>query len=71
MIGDEANDFGTRWRGIMSSENSVTRWIGLLKDGEHAAAQPLWDAYFQRLVALARAKLRGVSRAPPTRRTSR
>jgi DNA-directed RNA polymerase specialized sigma24 family protein len=46
----------------MSSDGSVTRWISLLKDGEHAAAQPLWDAYFQRLVTLARAKLRGVSR---------
>lgn len=46
----------------MASDGSVTRWIGPLKDGDHAAAQPLWDAYFQRLVALARGKLRGTSR---------
>jgi DNA-directed RNA polymerase specialized sigma24 family protein len=39
---------------------SVTRWIGALKDGEQAAAQPLWERYFQRLVQLARAKLRTV-----------
>jgi DNA-directed RNA polymerase specialized sigma24 family protein len=37
---------------------SVTRWIGALKDGEQAAVQPLWERYFQRLVQLARAKLR-------------
>src|SRR5262249_36591549 len=46
----------------MAPDGSVTRWIDLLKEGNHAAAQPLWDAYYQRLVTLARARLRGVSR---------
>jgi DNA-directed RNA polymerase specialized sigma24 family protein len=46
----------------MSGGGSVSHWIGDLKEGEHAAAQPLWERYFQRLVALARAKLAGASR---------
>jgi RNA polymerase sigma factor (sigma-70 family) len=41
----------------MSSEHSVTRWIGQLKAGDHEAAQRLWERYFQRLVGLARKKL--------------
>src|SRR4051812_207164 len=49
----------------MSSEGggSVTRWIGDLKAGDAAAAQPLWERYFHRLVFLARARLRA-SRRP-------
>jgi DNA-directed RNA polymerase specialized sigma24 family protein len=43
----------------MSSRASVTHWISLIKAGEHAAAQPLWERYFPRLVGLARARLRG------------
>jgi DNA-directed RNA polymerase specialized sigma24 family protein len=46
----------------MSTDGSITRLIGQLKQGDRAAAQPLWDAYFPRLVALARAKLRSTSR---------
>jgi DNA-directed RNA polymerase specialized sigma24 family protein len=46
----------------MDPEGSVTRWISQLKDGDRAAAQPLWEAYFQRLVALARTRLRGTAR---------
>jgi hypothetical protein len=38
----------------MSSVGSVTHWIGLAKAGDSAAAQPLWERYFQRLVGLAR-----------------
>jgi DNA-directed RNA polymerase specialized sigma24 family protein len=41
----------------MASEGSVSRWIELLKDGDYAAAQPLWERYFDRLVGLARTKL--------------
>jgi DNA-directed RNA polymerase specialized sigma24 family protein len=46
----------------MDPEGSVTRWISQLKDGDRAAAQPLWEAYFHRLVALARDRLRGSPR---------
>ena len=46
----------------MDPEGSVTRWISQLKNGDRAAAQPLWEAYFHRLVALARDRLRGTPR---------
>src|SRR5262245_3964011 len=46
----------------MSSEGSVTRWITSLKAGDAAAAQPLWERYHRRLVALARTKLRSARR---------
>jgi DNA-directed RNA polymerase specialized sigma24 family protein len=39
------------------SDESVSHWLRLLQDGDSAAAQPLWDRYFRRLVGLARAKL--------------
>lgn len=41
----------------MLCSGSVTAWIVGLKAGESAAAQPLWDRYFARLVGLARRKL--------------
>jgi DNA-directed RNA polymerase specialized sigma24 family protein len=41
----------------MASEGSVSNWIELLKSGDHAAAQVLWERYFLRLVGLARTKL--------------
>jgi DNA-directed RNA polymerase specialized sigma24 family protein len=43
----------------MSSPGSVSLWIGQLKAGNRQAAQKLWESYFQRLVGLARKKLRG------------
>jgi DNA-directed RNA polymerase specialized sigma24 family protein len=43
----------------MASEGSVTHWIGQLQAGNPAAAQPLWERYFQQLVHLARKKLQG------------
>src|SRR5262245_58283243 len=43
-------------------EGSVTHWINLLVAGQSAAAQPLWERYFQRLVGLARARLQGAPR---------
>ena len=43
-------------------DGSVSRWLQLLGNGEQEAAQPLWERYFQRLVALARAQLRGTPR---------
>jgi RNA polymerase sigma factor (sigma-70 family) len=48
----------------MTSGGSITGWIQRLKAGDRAAAGPLWEAYFHRLVALARARLRaGLRRA--------
>jgi DNA-directed RNA polymerase specialized sigma24 family protein len=44
------------------ADGSITRWIGLLKEGDPAAAQPLWEAYFGRLVKLARQRLGGAPR---------
>lgn len=41
----------------MSSEGSITRWIGQLQAGNLDAAQPLWERYFRQLVSLARHKL--------------
>jgi DNA-directed RNA polymerase specialized sigma24 family protein len=46
----------------MSSAGSVSHWISLLKAGDHLAAQPLWEGYFQRLVRLARSRLQGSPR---------
>jgi len=46
----------------MASEGSVTRWVTALKGGDAAAAQPLWERYHARLVALARQKLRAARR---------
>jgi len=41
----------------MSSENSVTRWLHLLKIGDRDAAQVLWERYFRLLVGCARQRL--------------
>lgn len=38
-------------------QGSVTRWITQLRAGDQAAADPLWHRYFERLVAVARARL--------------
>src|SRR6059036_1916383 len=43
----------------MASAGSVTAWIGALKAGDHAAAQKLWERYYEQLVRLARKKLAG------------
>jgi DNA-directed RNA polymerase specialized sigma24 family protein len=37
---------------------SITGWLGELRDGDQAAAQPLWEHYFSKLVTVARSKLR-------------
>jgi len=46
----------------MSADGSVTDWILELRAGNQAAAQRLWERYFQRLVVLARQRLLGLSR---------
>jgi hypothetical protein len=55
---------------------SITRWLGALNAGDPAAAQPLWERYFNRLVRLARARRRagrrpGAAVIPPHGRTGR
>ena len=44
-------------------DGSITKWIGDVKAGGDSAAQHLWERYFQRLVHLARARLRSARRA--------
>jgi RNA polymerase sigma factor (sigma-70 family) len=46
----------------MSTDGSVSRWLGQLKDGDQAAAQQLWERYFRSLVRLARSRLHGTAR---------
>jgi DNA-directed RNA polymerase specialized sigma24 family protein len=46
----------------MSAENSVTRWLNQLQEGDPDAAQRLWERYFARLVGLARQRLRQTPR---------
>jgi RNA polymerase sigma factor (sigma-70 family) len=46
----------------VANGSSVTTWIGLLRAGDHEAAERLWERYFGRLVTFARGKLQGVSR---------
>ncbi|WP_254508370.1 ECF-type sigma factor [Anatilimnocola floriformis] len=45
----------------MSDPGSVTHWIVALKDGDLAAAAPLWQRYYRQLITLARQKLRSSS----------
>lgn len=45
-----------------SFEASITAWIGDLKQGDDAAAQKLWDRYFERLKGVAYRKLGNASR---------
>jgi DNA-directed RNA polymerase specialized sigma24 family protein len=47
----------------MPSVGDVTRWLQQLKAGDRDAAQPLWERYFPRVVALARDRLRALARA--------
>ena len=42
----------------MTSDGSVTGWLGKLQDGDSAAVERLWAIYFRRLVGLARTQLR-------------
>jgi DNA-directed RNA polymerase specialized sigma24 family protein len=41
----------------MTPDASVTHWLDLLKAGDRAAAQPLWERYYRLLVARARSAL--------------
>jgi DNA-directed RNA polymerase specialized sigma24 family protein len=46
----------------LQPDGSVTHWLGALKAGDAAAAQHLWERYFDGLVRLARAKLGAMPR---------
>ena len=46
----------------LQPDGSVTHWLGALKGGDAAAAQRLWERYFDKLVRLARAKLGAMPR---------
>jgi DNA-directed RNA polymerase specialized sigma24 family protein len=47
----------------MAEDNdSVSEWVEQLKEGEHDAAQKLWQRYFPRLVGLARQQLQDTPR---------
>ena len=48
--------------GTVAFTGPIQELIEQLKAGNHAAAQPLWDRYYPRLVALARARLAGAAR---------
>jgi hypothetical protein len=45
----------------VADPHSVTTWIALLRQGDAAAAPPLWERYFARLVAFARKQAAGWS----------
>jgi DNA-directed RNA polymerase specialized sigma24 family protein len=42
--------------------DAVTVWLHQLQAGESAAARPLWEKYFHRLVGLARTRLRSAAK---------
>ena len=46
----------------MPTDDAVTLWLGRLQAGESAAARPLWEKYFHRLVGLARKRLKDLPR---------
>ena len=46
----------------LEDKGSITHWIHEIKSGESAAANALWEHYFEKLVRLARRKLDGVPR---------
>ncbi len=46
----------------MKDERSITHCIHKIKEGESAAANALWEHYFEKLVRLARRKLDGMPR---------
>ncbi len=40
-----------------SSDSSVNRWLRRLEDGDEAAAEKLWHAYYEKLVRIAQGRL--------------
>jgi RNA polymerase sigma factor (sigma-70 family) len=54
---------GQNYNADMNPPGSVSHWIHSLKNGELAAAQPLWERYHARLIGLARQVLHSSHRA--------
>ena len=46
----------------MDSEDSITRWLCEVKEGNHDAIHDIWSRYYNQLVSLARRKLRDTPR---------
>lgn len=46
----------------MSETNSISQWIDDIRDGQSLAAINLWNQYYQRLISLARRKLKNMPR---------
>ncbi|MCA8997382.1 MAG: hypothetical protein KDA80_10350 [Planctomycetaceae bacterium] len=46
----------------MDADQTITVWLHQLREGDNAAAQRLWEQYYQRMVSLARKKLEGARR---------
>ena len=44
------------------SDDEVSRWLAELAQGDESALQRIWERYYERLVRLAREKLRGSTR---------
>jgi hypothetical protein len=53
-----------------TTDDSISRGIAPLKDGDPDAARRPWEAYVQRLVEGARSKLRSLSTAARLSRTN-
>ncbi len=47
----------------MHGEESITRWIDGLKNGDDAAVSKIWEAFFQRLTKIARQRLQAANRS--------
>jgi DNA-directed RNA polymerase specialized sigma24 family protein len=48
---------------MTTQDGSITGWIGGMKAGDEEAARRVWERYFDRLVQLARDRLRAARRA--------
>jgi RNA polymerase sigma factor (sigma-70 family) len=46
----------------MHESSSPTAWLRQLRDGDTVGAQKLWEAYYRKLISLARRKLEGRAR---------
>ncbi len=47
----------------MHGEESITRWIDGLRNGDDAAVSKIWEAFFQRLTNIARQRLQAANRS--------